>query len=1134
MKSYVEFTELAELNSRAPYSSLQLDRNLDEEKFVDDEPVEDRLDELAAEFVERCRRGESPTIAEYANQYPELATEICDLFPTIAQMEGLKVQIEQDQQPASKRGMIAGHVPLSQLGDFRIIREIGRGGMGVVYEAEQMSLGRRVAIKALPLLSTSQPELVKRFQREARTAARLHHTNIVPVFGVGEAEGFHYYVMQLIDGIGLDAFTGDNTDTASDSIASQLMTELDGMTTQSQSQGLASLVPDDGSDQKGDAGTSQNMDSVATAKSIPLKPADSSEPESELDELLHDNSTSLSIPSFPKVAADSTSDTRSASAESPSDTVPQNTGTRDQLAGKAANSQETTVDDTAHHELTTQQTPVADARADQSGEHAAPKTASKSQTLSVAQIVDVGIQAADGLHYAHAQGTLHRDIKPGNLMLDGNGVVWVTDFGLAKAMEGDDITHTENVVGTIRYMAPEQFRGNTDSRSDIYSLGITLYELVTGKRAWSATGRSALINEIMEGQLEPLRKIVADIPRDLETVILKATTPDVKHRYQTAGELAEDLRRFAADRPILARRASPFERLWRWGRRNPVVAGLSLATMLSLMMFAAAAAVGYTAERDQRERAEETSDLALEALDRIFEKFAPGDSIAASSSSLASDGSSSAEYAVLSPEAARLLAGMLEFYERLASQSDDDPKLLLKCAQARQRVGDIYQRLGKYESAIASYRVAISDYENLATLDQADSFGSPVLIKAGLLNGIGACELMLAQQEASKESHLEAMNLLASLPKTDQQLPDVRYEKARTHSLLARRLRPGESVTSQQFSEVPRDFPRGSDNLRPSPGTRFGPNDSRRPGPRGRPGEFSPDRRGPNDGPFRRQQPENNEHQERFRHFAQAIAILEELMIESPEVARFRFLLALCLRESSQQRTGSINGALNRACNLLEGLVEEYPELPEYRLALAEAYAHSEGGPERMREEEIEIAEANLAMAAEHARQLVEEHPTVPAYTNSLVHILSRLATTQERHAQEFYGSEHRTLMSEAERNLRSALELQESLIRREPNIATFHLWSARFRNSIGRMLRQQNRLDEARQISEYAIERLAEYPTSSGGIATSAETMGLLYQSLGATLRSMGEVEDAVDAMLSAEDQFDLAAAERARQQPD
>ncbi|MDA0919826.1 MAG: protein kinase, partial [Planctomycetota bacterium] len=258
MKSYFEFTGPADLESRAAYSSLQLTRNPDEETLFDDEPVEDRLDELAAEFVERYRQGESPTIAEYARLHPDLANEICDLFPTIAQMEGLKVQIEQDQQPIRQRGMITGHQPLSQLGDFRIIREIGRGGMGVVYEAEQMSLGRRVAIKALPLLSVSQPELVKRFQREARTAARLHHTNIVPVFGVGEAEGFHYYVMQLIDGIGLDTFTGDSTATASDSVASQLMTELDGLTDQSQSQGLASLVSDRRSDSKDNVGQSEN------------------------------------------------------------------------------------------------------------------------------------------------------------------------------------------------------------------------------------------------------------------------------------------------------------------------------------------------------------------------------------------------------------------------------------------------------------------------------------------------------------------------------------------------------------------------------------------------------------------------------------------------------------------------------------------------------------------------------------------------------------------------------------------------------------------------------------------------------------------------------------------------------------
>lgn len=696
-----EFTEPGEHFSCVGHQSLQLASNPSDESFVDGDQVEDRLDRLAAEFVDRYRRGECPPIAEYANRYPELADEIRDLFPTIAQMEGLKVQIEHDQQPSPVRGMIAGHVPMSQLGDFRIIREIGRGGMGVVYEAEQMSLGRRVAIKALPLLSVSQPELVKRFQREARTAARLHHTNIVPVFGVGEADGFHYYVMQLIDGIGLDTLMDDNGNTASDSIVSQLATEFDSPSHEGLRAG--SLSEEGHSDESPSASAAaavsnpeQDAEPSAANCSPAAKPSTSEQSPVLQDELLHDNSTSFSLPSHAKIR-DRTSDLKASVTPT---------------SGSAATSQSVAnLNDTANPGTSTN--PGASSpptRLETSLPGTGPATSSTAsvgtpEKLSFADIVDVGIQAADGLQYAHAQGTLHRDIKPGNLMLDGNGVVWVTDFGLAKAMEGDDITQTENVVGTVRYMAPEQFRGQTDARCDIYSLGLTLYELITRKRAWSARSRSSLINEIMDGELVPLRKVAPNVPRDLETIILKATNRDTQHRYQTAGELAEDLRRYASDRPILARRVGPVEKLWRWSRRNPVVATLSLATTLSLLMFAAAAAIGYTAERQQRERAEATSELALEALDRIFEKFAPGDSIATSSSSLTGGNGSSAEHAVLSPEAARLLAGMLEFYERLASEADDAPELILKCAQARQRVGDIYQRLGKYESAIASYRV---------------------------------------------------------------------------------------------------------------------------------------------------------------------------------------------------------------------------------------------------------------------------------------------------------------------------------------------------------------------------------------------------------------------------------------------
>ncbi len=161
----------------------------------------DRLEVLAADFMERRRHGESPPISEYTARCPDLAAEIEEVFPTIVVMERLKVH----KQTASGACATLGAVKLDRLGDFRILDEIGRGGMGIVYHAYQESLGRHVAVKVLPRQSLLDSKQLQRFQREAQTAARLHHNNIVPVFGVGEHEGFHYIAMQLIRGTGLDA-----------------------------------------------------------------------------------------------------------------------------------------------------------------------------------------------------------------------------------------------------------------------------------------------------------------------------------------------------------------------------------------------------------------------------------------------------------------------------------------------------------------------------------------------------------------------------------------------------------------------------------------------------------------------------------------------------------------------------------------------------------------------------------------------------------------------------------------------------------------------------------------------------------------------------------------------------------------
>jgi hypothetical protein len=186
---------------------------------------------------------------------------------------------------------------------------------------------------------------------------------------------------------------------------------------------------------------------------------------------------------------------------------------------------------------------------------------------------------------------VHRDVKPANLLLDNHGTAWVTDFGLAKAADGPDLTNTGDVVGTLRYLPPERFEGHSDARGDVYSLGLTLYELLTLRPAFEAPDRSRLIHAILHASPPRPRAAEAEVPRDLETVVLKAMEREPGRRYQTAGDLAEDLRRFLQDVPIRAHRPGVRERLWRWARRNPALAtagGVAVAAVLGFLGLAVA------------------------------------------------------------------------------------------------------------------------------------------------------------------------------------------------------------------------------------------------------------------------------------------------------------------------------------------------------------------------------------------------------------------------------------------------------------------------------------------------------------------------------------------------------------------
>jgi len=511
--------------------------------------VESLMPQVADEFIERLNRGGQPDIEDYARRYPQIATFIRQMFPALQLMrlpapEALATS-DDSSEPANGTQC---------LGDFRILRQIGRGGMGIVYEAEQVSLGRRVALKVLPFAGALDARQLQRFKNEAQAAAHLQHQNIVPVYFVGCERSVHFFAMQFVDGQTL----------------AQVIAEL--RRQQGKVASRVALAP-------GVASEDQPASRVASA------------PEAKIE------------------------DGGSKIQNGVSDPTPTGTYTpeSDGSNGLKEEVKQPTIDDRCSDTIP-----------------AKPQSSTLNPRFSsfFRTVAQLGIQAAEAIDHAHQMGVIHRDIKPGNILLETNSPsplggegwgegatprLWITDFGLAQFQAGAELTMTGDLIGTLRYMSPEQAlakRVIVDHRTDIYSLGATLYELLTLRPPYEGNDRQELLRRIAFEEPKPLRRINPRIPAELETIVLKALEKNPADRYATAKELADDLRRFLEDKPIHARRPTVRQRLSKWGRRHQTVvrsamvllalttAGLAVSTFLIARERDAARAAGKKASQE--------------------------------------------------------------------------------------------------------------------------------------------------------------------------------------------------------------------------------------------------------------------------------------------------------------------------------------------------------------------------------------------------------------------------------------------------------------------------------------------------------------------------------------------------------
>lgn len=882
-----------------------------------EESVDVRVGQAMEAYLKEFDQGHAPEIEAFLERFEDVAE------PLRETLEGLKyVTTARAELKPDHREKMEPLSSLKTLGDYRLVRELGRGGMGVVYEAEQISLGRHVALKVLPMAAMLDEKHLIRFRNEARAAATLEHPHIVQVQAVGCERGVHFYAMQLVTGRTL----------------AEVIEELKNQTDINEISST-SWSPD---------GPHQLVSSSAFDPTVALTQSE--------DPLRSDAATATQF-----------------------DTEPQ-----------------TQVKTNGVHRF------------------------GKEFFRGVARI---GKQAAEGLDHAHGHGVLHRDIKPANLMLDRQGETWITDFGLAH-IEGDvGVTATGDILGTIRYMSPEQASGEStvvDQRSDIYSLGVTLYELVTLQPAFQEPRRGTLLKQIAEEDPRPPRRLNPAVPRELETIILKAMAKEAGQRYTTAQAMANDLQNFLDDRPIAARPPTLSQRCAKWSKRHrPWVAsaallfvGLTLSLAISTILIAQQRNAAQTAaaneklqkeeanrQRDeadkqraeaeqqrqeaerQRQIAQENFERARDAVDKYLTRVSEEELLNAPGLQLLRKD---------------LLELALKFYQEFAEERAEDPYLDQELARALARVGQINGRLGNARQERAAYTKAHEIFRKLAAANP----GIPTFHfdLAKILHSVATVDRNAGQHDKALNGYVQAAEIYSKLAADFPEVPEARHELARGLIAMAKLM----------------------------------------------------DKMG--------------QHDEAFAKREEAIEICRELVVDNPDSPEHSNLLGTCLTDLGPFLTHTARHDdalvfLREAVEIRRELVEEYPSALTYQQALSSSLNNLAlllHDTDRYEETTTTYQEM-----IEIKRELAEENPEVPNYRHILAISLYNFGLWRR-----LQGERDGALT-----NIHEAIEILRGLVETNPNRLDSRALLARSLNDQAFLMRDMDLRDEALTNIQEAID---------------------------------------------------------------